>query len=490
MTSRSSIIGKATAALFLLSVFSVGSAYGFFVHRSQLFPYRILKEAESAYNALKASRSGKEPATFLTYVPEANPRPSASRIAADQPDDWILITGGPYEFLEECPTFGCLAWIVDRDGKVIHHWEADLGELWRDADQVAGSTDPARFTQLGTELLSDGSLLVAFQNDTAFPEGAGLAKFDRDGKRLWRSKLRVNHWFTVAPDGTIYAPSHSVLVTPARIGKTRHRITCELGKAQTDYIAIIDPDGEVRDRIDVMDLLVANGYVGLVRSTTDECDPLHLNFVQYIDEQMASRVDLVDAGDLLISLRNINTVLVFSPLTRAIKWIDTGRYVKQHSPRFLPDGSLVVFDNQGGDPQFGGARIVRQRIGEPGFSVVAPRAGVSLGNEFTSNYAGNIAVGPNGDRLLVALTSMGEILEIDVASGEPLWRYRKVFAAEGYPGAAPGEHRAVQVEAFGASYVDKAIFAKVFGSTPDDHKVSEARNSRSVVDESKSTWGN
>jgi hypothetical protein len=81
---------------------------------------------------------------------------------------------------------------------------------------------------------------------------------------------------------------------------------------------------------------------------------------------------------------------------------------------------------------------------------------------------------------------MGEILEIDVASGKPLWRYRKVFAATGYPGAAPGEHRSVQVEAFGASYVDKAIFAKVFGYTPDVDKVSAARSSRSVVDESKS----
>src|SRR5688572_9209338 len=105
MLSRSSIIGKVPAVLFLLSIFGVGSAYGFFVHRSQLFPYQILKEAESAYIALKSGQSGKEPTTFLTYVPEAKPHPGKSRIAADRPDDWILITGGPYEFLEECPTF-------------------------------------------------------------------------------------------------------------------------------------------------------------------------------------------------------------------------------------------------------------------------------------------------------------------------------------------------------------------------------------------------
>ncbi len=488
MTLRS-IIGKAPAVLFLLSVFVVGSVYGFFVHRSKLFPYQVLKEAELAYAALRSGPSGNEPTTFLTYVPEATPRPSASRIATDQPDDWILITGGPYEFMEECPTYGCLAWIVDRNGKVIHRWEADLKGLWRGAGHADGDTDPAGFMSLGTELLPDGSLLVAFQNDRKFPEGAGLAKFDRDGKLLWRSKHRVNHWFTLGPDGTIYAPSHSVLETPASIGKTSNQLTCKQVKAQSDYIAIIGSDGELRERIDIMDLLVANGYVGLVRLTINECDPFHLNFVQYIDERMASQLDSVDAGDLLISLRNVNTVLIFSPRTRAIKWIDTGRYVEQHSPRILPDGSLVVFDNKGGDPQFGGARVVRQKIGERGLEVVAPRAGVSLGNEFTSNYAGNIAVGPNGDRLLVALTSMSEIVEVDVASGKPLWRYRKVFAAKGYPGAASDERRSVRVEAFGASYVDKASFSTVFGYTPDGHRVTEARSSRSVVGESKA-WRN
>ena len=58
---------------------------------------------------------------------------------------------------------------------------------------------------------------------------------------------------------------------------------------------------------------------------------------------------------------------------------------------------------------------------------------------------------------------MGQIIEVDLASGKPLWRYRKIFSAAGYPGAARDEQRAVSVEAFGASYVDKQAFAPVFG---------------------------
>jgi hypothetical protein len=465
MRTRASILFNAVPLLFLFGVFAAGSTYGYYIHRSEVFPYSALKEAKAAYSALRAQSRRKEPSSFVAYVPATVQGPSAARIAAQQPDDWILVTGGPYEFLDECPRFGCLAWIVDRDGKVIHHWETDLDQLWRDAaEHYVGKTDPASFKWVGAELLKDGSLIVAFHNDRAFPEGAGLAKFDRDGKLVWRSQHRyINHWFTLGPDGTIYAPGHSVLETPARIGATRNELTCDAVKAQTDHVAVVDPNGEVRERIDVMDLLVANGYAGLVPLTKDPCDPFHLNFVQYIDAQMASRLDGIEAGDLLISLRNIYTVLIFSPRTRAIKWIQTGRSIEQHSPRFLPDGSLVMFDNTGGDKQFGGARVLRERLGQNGFSVVAPRRGVPLGTAFSSDYAGHIDVGPHGDRLLVALATMGQILEVDLASGKPLWRYRKIFPAAGYPGAASDEQRAVSVEAFGASYVDKQAFAPVFG---------------------------
>lgn len=464
MSLIGSIPRKILPALFLFGVFGAGSTYGYFVHRNELFPRRVLKEAGLAYEALRSAYAHKEPGSFIAYLPEASQGPVTTRIAANQPDEWILVTGGPYEFLEECPTYGCLAWVIDRNGAVIHRWEANLDELLRNFDHVVGKTDPGSFKWVGAELLTDGSLIVAFYNDRAFPEGVGMAKFDRDGRLIWFTKHPIHHWFTVGPDGVIYTAAHSVIDTPAPIGKTRHRITCEQVKARTDHIALIGPDGQLRERIDVMDLLVANGYAGLVRLTTDECDPFHLNFVQYVDGQTAAHLEAVDAGDLLISLRNIYTVLIFSPHTQRIKWIDTGRSIEQHSPRFLPDGSIVVFDNSGGDERLGGSRIVRERVGELDLSVVAPRAGVSLGGDFSSDYAGNINVSADGRRLLVAVTTMSEILEIDLATGAPLWRYDKVFPARSYPGAGRGDDRSVRVEAFGASYVDKAVFAPVFGA--------------------------
>src|SRR3954449_2791254 len=166
MRTRALSFRSVVPLLFLFGVFAAGSTYGYFIHRSEVFPYSALKEASAAYGALRAQSRRKEPSSFLTYVPATIQRPSAARIAGQQPDDWILVTGGPYEFLDECPRFGCLAWIVDRNGKVIHHWETDLDQLWRDAaDLYVGKTDPASFKWVGAHLLNDGSLLVAFHND-------------------------------------------------------------------------------------------------------------------------------------------------------------------------------------------------------------------------------------------------------------------------------------------------------------------------------------
>ena len=50
-------------------------------------------------------------------------------------------------------------------------------------------------------------------------------------------------------------------------------------------------------------------------------------------------------GDLMISLRNINTVLVFDPDTLKIVYINTGGFVRQHDPDFLDGNRISVFDN-------------------------------------------------------------------------------------------------------------------------------------------------
>jgi hypothetical protein len=66
----------------------------------------------------------------------------------------------------------------------------------------------------------------------------------------------------------------------------------------------------------------------------------------------------LSAGDLLISMRNINTVAIMDQTTARIKWIASGLTLRQHAPRFLGQNKILVLDNLGGLPEKGGSRLV------------------------------------------------------------------------------------------------------------------------------------
>ena len=68
----------------------------------------------------------------------------------------------------------------------------------------------------------------------------------------------------------------------------------------------------------------------------------------------------------------------------------------------------------------------------------------------------------SGRTILVSLTQTGMIMEFDVTSGQPLWSYEKIFPLAGFPVEQQDDANAVRTEAFGAYYVDKEKFGRVF----------------------------
>lgn len=419
-----------------------------------------MNEAGIAFAAWSDVLEKEHPGTFRFIDLDATAGPAAQTFdAAARGDDLILVTGGPFEFLSACPRFGCLAWIVDRDGNVLHTWEVDLDALWSDADHIEGRTDPMFYKPVGMHLLPDGDLIAVFMHSAAFPYGAGLARFDRDGNVVWRRLDHSHHWFTVDEAGNIYTPAHYVAEPPIRIGDTYATVPCEGGRVLIDTIQVISPDGELIEEIPLFDILVADGYGALIQGTQERCDPLHLNHVEVVDAARAALIDGVEPGDLLFSIRNVNAVGAIDG-ARQITWLVTGRTTRQHAPRLLNDGRVLIFDNQGGPLEFGGSALVETRFGSQGVEPVFPRAPVPGEAPFLSSYGGQIDPHPDGQRVLVAVTQQGQVMEVDLVSGSVTWEYMKTFPGEGYPGIAPDEQgdTFVRVEAWGAYYVAPDAF--------------------------------
>ena len=445
---------------FILCVFVSGAAYGFFVHRNQIFPYATVTEAGHAFAAWAEVIDQSHPGSFRYIDETATDGPLTRTVDPGRGDEMVLITGGPFEYLEVCPRFGCLAWIVDRDGRVVHSWEVDLDALWSDADHLQGRTDPMFYKPVGLHLLPDGGLIAAFMNSLAFPYGAGLARIDRDGNVVWRRYDHSHHWFTVDAAGAIYTPGHYWIEPPLRIGDTYATVECEGGRTLVDTIQVIDADGELVEVIPLFDMLVDQGYGALVQGTQERCDPLHLNHVEVVDAAGAALVDGLAAGDLIFSLRNVNAVGAIDRDRERISWLISGRTTRQHGPRLLGDGRVLIFDNMGGPLDIGGSAIVEARFGSQAADVVFPRSPLATDVPFLSSYGGQIDPHPGGQRVLVALTEQGAIKEVDLRSGRVTWEYVKTFPGAGYPGVAADDQDEVfvRVEAFGAYYLAPGAF--------------------------------
>ena len=132
--------------------------------------------------------------------------------------------------------------------------------------------------------------------------------------------------------------------------------------AWNETIEIIDNNnGEHLETIEILKVVakVKNNFKR-IGDTEQECfDPVHINDVRIIKKQnYADYFTNGKIGDLLVSLREIDAVVLMDKDTYDIKWITRGNFTRQHSPRITNKGTILIFDNQSSLPPNGVSRIV------------------------------------------------------------------------------------------------------------------------------------
>ena len=198
-----------------------------------------------------------------------------------------------------------------------------------------------------------------------------------------------------------------------------------------------------------------SGNLNNEQFTITSNDPTHLNGIQLVDAEVAGAHPWLSEGDLLISMRFVNSVAILDPQTRRIKWISTGTAFGPHSPRFY-EGQALCFDNRGGAEAAGGSQLVQIDLETRLPRVLFPQPSVPLPGSFYSSAAGYIDMG-RSDRALIALTFAQKIWEINLKTGEVLWEYISVD---------PQQHRRRLVQT--ARYVHEVSFPmnREAGATP------------------------
>jgi hypothetical protein len=305
--------------------------------------------------------------------------------------------------------------LIDREGSVVHGWTVDAGDAFVDSRKPP----PLGLADLdlhGSHLTPSGDVVVNL-------EYAGTLRIDACGAVRWRMPAGNHHSISPAGDGSFWIPG----VTDEPRSSSRRHPDGFPGLDEpvyNDLILRVDGDGAVLDTINVLDVLYENGlWHQYVKSRTRRPrDPTHLNDVERLPASMADEYPDFEAGDLVVSLRNLDLVFVLDPDSRQVKWHATEPFVLQHDPDFLGDGWIGVFDNRSDGTlrgtTLGGSRIVALQPHTDSMRVLFPGP---ESEPFYTHHRGKWQRLENGNLLLVE-SAAGRVVEVG-PDGRAVWEW-------------------------------------------------------------------
>lgn len=454
---------------FLAALLLLAFGYGVATMKWHIFPYGIIRDANLAVEALQQVEVTDTPSHFIRYEADDAEIGPIQSFAAD-PGDLIVMTGGFYYRPDLCPEFGCIAWIMDRSGKVYHTWSLDPYALFSDGDfpDHNGFKDAKNISVQGTDIDADGNLIVTFQGRNMFPYQVGIAKLSPSGDVLWKRIDKSHHWPTVGPDGRIYVPTARISPPDDKILGMNQTPACPQGKVYQEGLRIIEADGSSDTVFWFEDVVRESDARALAYTVRDDCDPYHINGIDLVNAAgaealQAAGVEDAAVGDMIASLRSSSTFVIMDTQTGLIKRILYGPMVAQHSPATLPNGSVLAVDNLGGHAREGRSRIISLSMNGHNFETVFPRPG-RKGQDFRTDEEGAVNVNDDGTRILVAETQNGRVLEVDIETGNVLWTFEQIGSLEAYNARAGVKSDQVigRFQAQGADYISRAAVEQFY----------------------------
>ena len=293
------MIDRILKKVFWVAVAALVFMYGFVSHWKQLFPYQTVVEASVALSALSQvidetivhkNSSDGVPLGVEFWEASTATGPTTNIISSNTGNENLLFLGNRNAHKHLCPDVGCLAWLMDREGRVLHVWK-NTPDLWAPLQNRSAVGNTWSAYPVGAYLYDNGALLVSYQGNNVFPIAMGLAKFDKDSNLLWKRDGFYHHWFSVGPEGNIYIGGGRIVSSPLSIKGHEKYFACEQKRFFYEPIIILDSEGKQIDEIDTLEAIIASDLVGLFNNngknpdSIETCDPLHLNDVRILSKE-------------------------------------------------------------------------------------------------------------------------------------------------------------------------------------------------------------
>ena len=402
---------------FALSLMVIAFVYGFATRWHGWFPNDFLEQASQQATRLRKVWSPGPAAPAPHVYDRAGvrvPRPDSV-----QPGITLLVSSW-----EDEDGWKPELRLIDHQGRVLHRWRVDRKDLFSGSSTSRGGLPSGRILH-GSHLFPNGDVVV----NLAY---IGTARLDACGNVLWRLPQRSHHSIERAEDGSFWISGTS-LEPRARSDRYPNGFPGIDEPTWLDQILHVSADGTLLDKIGVLDLLYAND---LERYIVQEYQPeagtgdlrskdlTHMNDVEPLSSSMADEYPLFEAGDLLVSLRDIHLVFVVDPQSKTIKWHVSAPFIQQHDPDFIGDGWIGVFDNRDDfvkrGKMLGGGRIVALQPHTDSTRVLFPTRHSA---PFYTDVRGKWQQLENGNMLLTEAMA-GRVVEV-APDGRAVWEWVK-----------------------------------------------------------------
>jgi hypothetical protein len=328
----------------------------------------------------------------LGYLAASRPAPTQSGVTVDDARAWpgvnLYISGHAPEAI-----------LLAMDGRELHRWRHPFWGVHKrsESDPMRDSANYWRRAELGP-----GGTLVAIY------DGHGLVKLDRDSHPLYQLDLPAHHDLALLPDGGVVTLIREPREMPA-VDASRPTVD--------DLLVFLDAGGRELRRISLIDAILRSEHAPIFdRRDPHRRYPLHTNGIELLDGRLAAQIPAFRAGNVLISMLGLDTLVVLDPESEQIVWALNGEFEDQHDPSVLANGRLLLFDNIG--LGLGASRLLE----------LDPTTGAMLwsyhGTEtkrFFTRWCGAVEALPNGNRL-ASETEAGRAFEV-TPSGEIVWEF-------------------------------------------------------------------
>jgi outer membrane protein assembly factor BamB len=372
----------------------------------QVFPSEFLRDAYRAGEALVLQRQIiKNPVLANLYQPA---RTNARGVTVHDPQraqpGYTLYTSGDDN----------VARLIAMDGRVVHEWRRPFSDVWNgEASNRKPQPDSLIYMDKAV-VLPNGDLLVIYISSADTPWGYGMAKIDKNSNVIWSYLAPAHHDLAIAPDNRIYTLTNE-------FDFKRLEAAPQLDRPHLkDFVAVLSPDGKEIRKVSLTDAVLRSRYSLLldILPYFALADPLHPNAVEYIDSNKAKNFPFGEEGDVLVSFRDISLIAVLSMKTGEITWAARGPWLRQHDPRILPNGDILLFDNLGGLRRGNSSRVIQF---DPRTSSVRWSYAGSDQHPFHSGLRSNAQRLPNGNTL-VTESDGGRLFEV-TAMGDLVWEF-------------------------------------------------------------------